>query len=192
MARDPESLKIEKWAESGDRTNPEDRSSPALVRVDGYPASFSQVLGDTPAREVWNQILREVSGMLLELNQRGALLEWDDEISYLHPAHVIGSDNRIYQSQRNNLDKNPTTSSADWLPIISSTSGRIAPTTYTFTPSKTNLYSSVKAILHPSNQANVSADDTNNEIDFAIPTIHISDDAPTSADGANGDVWLEY
>lgn len=38
-----------------------------------------------------------------------------------------------------------------------------------FTPSKSNLYDSVKAILHPDTQAGVSADDTNNEIDIAIP-----------------------
>ena len=38
-----------------------------------------------------------------------------------------------------------------------------------FTPTKSNLYTAVKAILHPSNQAGIGADDTNNEIDISIP-----------------------
>lgn len=39
-----------------------------------------------------------------------------------------------------------------------------------FTPSQTNLYDAVKEILHPSNQAVVSADDSNHEIDINVDT----------------------
>ena len=36
----------------------------------------------------------------------------------------------------------------------------------TFTPSKANLYSAIKAIFHPADQSAVGADDTNNELDI--------------------------
>ena len=101
MPRDEQSLKIEPWAEdvSGNRIDPED-STPALVRGDGWGLTFSQAGGDTPSREVFNQILREITGMLHEINTHGGALEWSNRVFYTHPALVFGSDNQLYISVR--------------------------------------------------------------------------------------------
>ena len=65
MPRDSESLKIKPWASRGDRVDPESSSlDPVLTREIGWPESFSSDGGDTPRRQVFNQILREMTGML--------------------------------------------------------------------------------------------------------------------------------
>ena len=68
MPIDSEARKIldGRWAESGDRTNPDDSAlTPALTRTEGWPASFSTTNGDTPRRRVMNQIFRELDGSCL-------------------------------------------------------------------------------------------------------------------------------
>ena len=52
--------------------------------------SYSQSGGDLPKREVINQIIREWSGLGVELNTHG-LLEWHASVPYQHPAVVMGS-----------------------------------------------------------------------------------------------------
>ena len=77
---DTEIKKIRKWAENGDRIDPTDPSlTPVLSRELGWPASFSTT--DTPRREVFNQLMREVTGGLYDLIHEG-ILEWDREIDY--------------------------------------------------------------------------------------------------------------
>ena len=88
MARNAEALKIRPWAANGDRKNPDDATlSPALARADGWPASFSQASGDTPRREVVNQLFCEITSMLDEINTRG-ILEWSNAINYAANAVV--------------------------------------------------------------------------------------------------------
>lgn len=130
--RDPESLKIQPWADSGDRTDPDDNSlAVTLDRDDGWTLPFEQSGGNTPRRRVFNQIEREKTGMLHEINQHG-LLEWDDEIDYVHPARVIGSDNREYVSIQNSTNENPTTDTSRtyWKPLIDSPDGTINPSNF--------------------------------------------------------------
>ena len=83
MARDPDALKISKWAASGDVEDPEDGS---IDRDIGWDASYSQPGGSLPKREHINEILREVTALGVELNVHGAGLAWDPSISYEHPA----------------------------------------------------------------------------------------------------------
>ena len=109
MARDSDSLKIEKWAESGDVATPE---SQGLARATGWPATYSQPDGSLPKREVMNQILREWSALGVELNTRG-LLEWDASVSYVHPAVVMGSDGQVYVSVADNTGVDPVTDTAN-------------------------------------------------------------------------------
>ena len=130
--RDAESLKIVEWADSGDRIDPDDANlTPALDRDDGWPSSFSDPQGDTPRRQVFNQILREITGMLVEINTRGGMLPWDSRISYVHPAFVFGSDERMYRSQQDSTNENPVTDTAEtyWEPLIKTVSGTISPST---------------------------------------------------------------
>ena len=103
MARDTDALKIRKWADSGDRIDPDDSSlNPRLSRSLGWPASFSQADGNAPRREVFNQIICEMTAIAHELNTRG-MLEYDERQSYTHPAVVMRpADGMIFISKRDN------------------------------------------------------------------------------------------
>ena len=107
--------------------------SQGLDRSTGWPLSYSQAGGDTPEREVFNQLDREITGMLAELNTHG-LLEWDDEITYDHPALVMGTDASVYVSVQDSLNRNPTTDTSNtyWallsaLPDLSVTTAKLGP-----------------------------------------------------------------
>ena len=117
MPRDADALLIRKWAESGDVATPE---SQGLARATGWPVSYSQAGGDTPEREVFNQMFREITAMLAELNTHG-VLEWDDAINYDHPALVTGSDDLVYISVQDSLNQDPTTDTGDtyWALLLS-------------------------------------------------------------------------
>ena len=83
---DSESKKIEKWADVGDRTDPDDASlNPTLTRATGWPATFSATDGETIRRRVTNQILRELTGIAVDTRDEG-VLGWDAEIDYLQDA----------------------------------------------------------------------------------------------------------
>ena len=109
MPRDADALKIRKWAESGDVATPE---SQGLVRATGWPASYSQSGGDLPKREVINQIIREWSGLSVEVNQHG-LLEWHASVPYQHPAVVMGSDGQVYVSVADSTGVDPVADAAN-------------------------------------------------------------------------------
>lgn len=113
MARDADAIVLnsaaQKWASGGDTQTPEDRG---LTRTTGWGASYSTPGGALPAREVFNQVLLELSSLAVEVNQHG-LLEWDDGITYVHPAFVFGSDGTVYQSVQGSLNQNPTTDSSN-------------------------------------------------------------------------------
>ena len=97
MARDPESLKIRPWADAGERRDPGD-SDPPLIRAAGYTAEYSQPGGPLVEREPLNQMLREITGMLLEINAMGFLV-WDARADYVHVAFASHG-GRIYRSRR--------------------------------------------------------------------------------------------
>ena len=109
MVRDSDALKIRKWAANGDVQTPEDRG---LNRAVGWPADYSQPGGRTPSREVFNQIIRELSSLGVELNTRG-LLSWDSSVSYVHPAMVMGGDAKPYVSVADSTGIDPTTDTTE-------------------------------------------------------------------------------
>ena len=76
MARDSDALRIRKWAATGRVATPE---SQGLVRSEGWPDSYSESMGDVPKLEVFNQILREITAALVEINEHG-LLVWDASV----------------------------------------------------------------------------------------------------------------
>ena len=119
MARDSDALRIRKWAASGRVATPE---SQGLVRSEGWPDSYSEAMGDVPKLEVFNQILREITAALVEINQHGLLI-WDASITYEHSAFVVGSDGRIYASVSADVataSQDPTTDAARtyWKPLL--------------------------------------------------------------------------
>ena len=126
MARDPDALKISKWAASGDVEDPEDGG---IDRDIGWDASHSQPGGSLPKREHINEILREVTALGVEQNVHGAGLEWDSSISYEHPAWVTGSDARLYGSVQDSTGVDPVgdDDKSHWRPLIDSDTGVIVP-----------------------------------------------------------------
>ena len=119
MPRDSDALRIRKWAASGRVATPE---SQGLVRSEGWPDSYSAAMGDVPKLEVFNQILREITAALVEINEHGLLI-WDASITYEHPAFVVGSDSRIYASVSADVaiaSQDPTTDAARtyWKPLL--------------------------------------------------------------------------
>ena len=119
MARDPDALKISKWAATGDVEDPEDGG---IDRSIGWDISHSQPGGSLPKREHINQILRELSAQGVEVNVHGAGLEWDSSISYEHPALVTGSDALLYLSVQDSTNVDPVTDSGEshWSPLNTS------------------------------------------------------------------------
>ena len=94
---DVEARKIEKWADTGDRTDPDDSSlTPALTRAAGWPASFSASDGDTPRRQVMNQLFRELTGLAVDVIQRG-VLQWDAAVDYAANA-VVASGSGLFRA----------------------------------------------------------------------------------------------
>ena len=82
MPIDDELVKVQKWGDAGDRTDPDDATlMPALVRANGWPATFSADSGDTPRRRVMNQIMREITGGLVDIRDKG-ILPWDIRVDY--------------------------------------------------------------------------------------------------------------
>ena len=112
MVRDWDALKIEKWAANGDVQDPEDGG---LDRSTGWDATYSQPGGNVPKREHFNQIIRELSALGVEVNIHG-LLGWDPSISYQHPALVMGSDAKPYLSVADSIGIDPTadTTESSW------------------------------------------------------------------------------
>ena len=115
--RDSDALQLAeasaKWGATGDVASPE---SVGITRTEGYGPTYSQPGGDLPEREVFNQILRELTALAVELNQHG-ILPWDGSIPYIHPAMVWGSNDLLYASVRNSTGVDPTTDTteADWV-----------------------------------------------------------------------------
>ena len=110
MARDAQALKIRKWAATGERDDPDDVG---LSRNHGWGLEYS-LLGNNkfPERKVFNQLLRELTGLFSEINTRG-ILEWDASIGYVHPAFAAYN-NDLYRSRRNSTGENPMSSPDAW------------------------------------------------------------------------------
>ena len=119
MARDPDALKIGKWAATGDVEDPEDGG---IDRSIGWDISHSQPGGSLPKREHLNELHREVTALGVEVNVHGAGLEWYSSISYEHPALVTGSDALLYVSVQDSTNVDPVTDSGEshWKPLNTS------------------------------------------------------------------------
>lgn len=86
---DAEAKKIRKWADSGDRIDPEHLGS-AIDRGDGYgPEYSSNDPADRlfPSRQLENQLLREITGWIYDAIRDG-IPAWDPEINYRLRATV--------------------------------------------------------------------------------------------------------
>ena len=120
VTRDAHSLGIEKWAETAASGNIAAPSTVGLTQSEGYPSSYKTPSGDNPEMEIIQWLWRAWSGMLVEVNEWGCGLPWDDGIAYLQYALVLGSDGDHYVAVRANTNVNPTTDSnnSDWAPLV--------------------------------------------------------------------------
>ena len=183
MARDPDALKIGKWAATGDVEDPEDGG---IDRSIGWDISHSQPGGSLPKREHLNELHREETALGVEINVHGAGLEWDSSISYEHPALVTGSDALLYVSVQDSTNVDPVTDSGESHWKLLNTS-------------PPNASATVRGIVELATDSEVA---TGTDATRAITPaglaslgylkITVSDSAPTSSDGGDGDVWLEY
>ena len=72
----------EAWANAApaSRTDPDDPSlTPPIDIADGYPVSFSQAQGDTPRRNVINEVYYRRDSGLLDVRKYG-VLPWDTDV----------------------------------------------------------------------------------------------------------------
>ena len=92
--------KIQVWAasESALRTTPEDAG---IDRADGWTVEYEQVGGTAPQMRVVQQLIHELTTMIVEARDNGLPLDWDGRVNYIHPAYVK-LDGDIYVSQRDN------------------------------------------------------------------------------------------
>ncbi len=183
MARDADALKIEKWAAAGDVQDPEERG---LDRSVGWPADYSQPGGRQPSREVFNQLLRELSALGVEVNVHGAFLEWDSSISYIHPAVVTGSDTKLYLSVGSSQGVDPTTDSSEshWKLLTASVANSSATQSGIVelaTDAEVGVGTDATRAITPAGLASQG-----------YRRVTVSNSAPTGSDGDDGDVWLEY
>ena len=122
----------------------------------------------------------------MEINVHGAGLEWDSSISYEHSALVTGSDALLYVSVQDSTNVDPVNDSDEshWRPLNTS---------------PPNASATERGIVELATAAEVA---TGTDAARAITPaglaslgyrkVTVSDSAPTSSDGNDGDVWLEY
>ena len=103
MARDEQGLLMRLWADEpvqqgGDpeRSTPE---SVGLNRDKGWPVSYQQRGGNNPERLVFNQLLRELTGLFVHVGRYG-IPPWDNRTNFKHPAFTTYG-GAIYRSTGN-------------------------------------------------------------------------------------------
>lgn len=98
------------WAATGDRTDPEDRH---IDRSAGYAVGHEQPgSGLTVERPVMNQLLREVTGALVERLAYG-ILPWDADTTYTHHAFCMHG-GTLYVTLQDSQGQTPGASPAYW------------------------------------------------------------------------------
>ena len=129
---DSESKKIRKWADTGDRTDPDDAgNNPVITRTTGFPPSYSATDGDVPRREDLNQIFREITGIAVDTRDEG-ILAWDGDINYLQHA-VTKVDAVLYSAsvatgpKTGNATDPATAGQTVWVRVSGTTSAPAAP-----------------------------------------------------------------
>ena len=108
MPRDSDLLTIiDPWTDASatDRATP---SSAGLTFNEGWPPEYSEPApaGLFPQREVFNYLFWIATKLVVEINTRGAGLEWSALADYAHPATVLGSDLLPYVSMRDSGPNN--------------------------------------------------------------------------------------
>ncbi len=106
MARDPAGKLLRKMAEAGDREEiPVADTNSKLSMEKGWEPEFS--IDVYPTRESMNQLLYIFSSLMKDIETHGGILEWDEDVTYTHPAAAWGSDGLPYASKRSSGGDNP-------------------------------------------------------------------------------------
>lgn len=91
MARDTDGIIQIKFAGTGDVGLGD------LVITEGWPIIYSTPGGTFPQRVQFNQLLRFLFALAVEINQDGPFLDYNNTINYNPNAGVVGSDNIRYR-----------------------------------------------------------------------------------------------
>ena len=100
MARSEHALNFRTVPWAGGEDADENRDDiPLALRREGWGPIYSQIGGKVgPERLYVNQLLREITGLLVELNRAGPILPHSMAVNYVHHAFVMGDDGVIYVS----------------------------------------------------------------------------------------------
>ena len=130
MPRDVDAIKItRKWASSGLTAAIVGVSADdgIINREKGFPPRYSDptMMGKVTTTRQINQVLKEITGMCLEINRGGGVPEFSAARQYVHPATVLDA-GQAYKSQPGAVDLhlNRPSNDADeshWVPVIKST-----------------------------------------------------------------------
>lgn len=117
-----ESWRGEVWASSTQAEADVDaRTGEAtLVFEDGYEETYSQNAGAKPTRRQTNWMYRLLTALTKEINEGGAMLEWDSSIDYTAAAHVVGTDGHAYRAVQASTNQDPVadTSNTHWRRLV--------------------------------------------------------------------------
>ena len=80
-----------------------------LTFTDGYEETYAENDGQKKTREQENWFNRLLTAIAVELNTKGAGLDWDSAVAYDHTAYVTGTDGVLYQSVQDSTNVDPVT-----------------------------------------------------------------------------------
>ena len=145
MARDTDGINIRKWASQAGALVESIITAGVPSRAEGFDAPFGA--DEFFSLEAWNQLLRELTGFLVDVAQHG-VLEWTADQEYAHPSIVLASDGLLYRSvQAGGQAQNPATDASDTFWRLAFTGTAAATAAEIGTGAITNKYVSPARLL---------------------------------------------
>ena len=96
MALNAQIRDMEVWARNAGKSDRDLPENLGLDREEGWPVAYEQIGGETPERQVFNELFFELSAALVHIRENGLPLFWHSGVDYRHPSFVKGSDGLVY------------------------------------------------------------------------------------------------
>ena len=101
MARLSDLVGIARWGLNGSRWDIDDPTqNPPLDRDVGFDESYSQLGGNEPQLQQFNQIMLEFFSWMDQINRKGSVPRHSDLVNYKHFAFCVGSDGHLYRTRQ--------------------------------------------------------------------------------------------
>lgn len=114
MPRNDIGLFNEVWAQNGD-------TAPIADFEEGFGPEYQST--ETPDRRNMNDVLAKTTAVCVDVNQYGGALPWNSTITYQPGAHIVGSNNILYQANTANLNKDPLSNPTEWSRVSETLNG---------------------------------------------------------------------